>query len=213
MCINYSTKKMSIVTCDECLPVASTKYCKRCDRTLSVTDFYKDKSSPDGYNSICKSCKYNTDKERNTIIRAPNGEPCELSLTELKLLVRQHGITGTSYMNKADIIEVLKQHGVLPENYYAGIRRNKTFCSQNGSEPVMNKQAPKQVRSLSVPKSAELTLLDSTYHPTDTKHSFPSIYKSAKFMGTYSSTITNHNGCTYRSNVDGKVYQIYINDQ
>ena len=40
-----------------------TKYCNRCEQQLPLMNFYMNRGSPDGYNSICKSCKYNTDKE------------------------------------------------------------------------------------------------------------------------------------------------------
>ena len=32
------------------------KYCNRCEQQLPLMNFYLNHDSPDGYNSICKSC-------------------------------------------------------------------------------------------------------------------------------------------------------------
>jgi len=41
----------------------SEKYCKRCDRTLPIWDFHKDKNSKDGHAFYCKKCTYTLGKK------------------------------------------------------------------------------------------------------------------------------------------------------
>ena len=50
----------------------AAKYCNRCEQQLPLMNFYINRDSPDGYNSICKSCKCNTDKERHTLKCLPS---------------------------------------------------------------------------------------------------------------------------------------------
>jgi hypothetical protein len=57
-----------------------------------------------------------------------DGEPTiceELSLPELKALQKQHKIVLNGHYNKNELVEVLKQRGVLPANYTVGRRRVK----------------------------------------------------------------------------------------
>ena len=123
----------------------------------------------------------------------------------MKQLAKEHDIKGISYLNKLELIELLKNHKILPENYYIG-RRNKNVRANNNET---NQQAPKTVKS--PPRKVQLTLIDKqTLHPTNESITFPSLYKAAKFMGTYSCSITNFNGCTYTSNINDNIYRIHI---
>jgi hypothetical protein len=57
-----------------------------------------------------------------------DGEPTiceELSLPELKALQKQHNITLDRHYNKKELVELLKQRGVLPASYTIGRRRVK----------------------------------------------------------------------------------------
>jgi hypothetical protein len=149
---------------------------------------------------------YNTDKERNVVIKTTNGDPCELSLPELKQLAKEHNIKGISYMSKLELIELLKNHKVLPDNYYIGRRRNKNVKVNDESKP---KDTTQKVKS--PPRKVQLTLIDKqTLQPTNESITFPSLYKASKYMGTYSCSITNFNGCTYKSNIDDNIYRIDI---
>ena len=49
--------------------------------------------------------------------------PQELSLPELKALMKPHNVPIKPHSNKPDIVEVLEQHGILPSNYINGLRR------------------------------------------------------------------------------------------
>ena len=176
-----------------------TKYCNRCEQQLPLTNFYINRDSPDGYNSICKSCKYNTDKERHTLNGLPSDTPSELSLPELKSLLKEHKITCTSHLNKPEIINLLKERGVLPENYFIGRRRIKNLpkVKNPNPRPALN------IRNCG--RKVELTLID-----TGEVHSFPSIYKSAKFLGTFACSVSRFNKCNFKSNADNKIYRINI---
>ena len=174
------------------------KYCNRCEQQLPLMNFYINRDSPDGYNSICKFCKNNTDKERHTL--KPD-TPSELSLPELKTLLKEHKITCTSHLNKLEIINLLKERGVLPENYFIGRRRIKNL-------PKVKNPNPKPALNIrNCGRKVELTLID-----TDEVHSFPSIYKSAKFLGTFACSVSRFNKCNFKSNADNKIYRINILD-
>jgi hypothetical protein len=57
-----------------------------------------------------------------------DGEPTmceELSLPELKALQKQHNIILDRHYNKKELVELLKQRGVLPPDYTIGRRRVK----------------------------------------------------------------------------------------
>jgi hypothetical protein len=62
-------------------------------------------------------------------------------------------------------------------------------------------------------RRVELTLIDnSTMNPTDVVLSFPSLYKTAKFLDTLCCSVTDYNGTRFKSNVDGNIYLINILD-
>lgn len=48
--------------------------------------------------------------------------------------------------------------------------------------------------------------------PTELVHSFPSMYKAAKFMGTVRASISSHNGTRYKYNADGNIHLIIVLD-
>jgi hypothetical protein len=179
-----------------------TKQCRRCVQDLPLTRFYKNPDHKDGYNSICKSCAYNTER------RIYNDPSCELSLPELKALLKEHKITGKTHLNKPEIIELLKEHGVLPPNYIAGIRRVKNVASRTRSTNPKHEVLSKIRNSR---RRVELTVIDpTTLKPTDEVYKFPSLYKTAKYLSTFSYTISNFNGCDFKSN--DKIYRINILD-
>jgi hypothetical protein len=65
-------------------------------------------------------------------VKRTYGEPkiCEeLSLPELKALQKQYKIILSGHYNKNELVEVLKQRGVLPANYTVGRRRVKNMKS------------------------------------------------------------------------------------
>lgn len=41
----------------ERVPVEGSKLCRRCDRSMGLGEFQKDRRSPDGYSPQCKSCR------------------------------------------------------------------------------------------------------------------------------------------------------------
>jgi hypothetical protein len=105
-------------------------------------EFNNKKCSKDGYHSQCKDCRrfielMSIHREEN---RPPmiivDGEPTmceELSLPELKALQKQHNITLDRHYNKKELVELLKQRGVLPANYTIGRRRVKNHKPCEGA--------------------------------------------------------------------------------
>jgi hypothetical protein len=79
----------------------------------------------------------------------------ELSLPELKILQKQHKIVLDRQYNKKELVESLKQRGVLPPDYAIAGRRvkNKNFSVINpvrGS--VINRVKPRQSNQESIPE-------------------------------------------------------------
>ena len=92
-------------------------------------------------------------------------------LHELKDLLRNHGITGCSNMNKTEIIDKLASHGI--------INKMEIVLPQNDliQRKVRNRDHTylKNIRKNS--KCVELKNMDN-----NEVHTFPSIYKAAKFL-------------------------------
>jgi hypothetical protein len=62
-------------------------------------------------------------------------------------------------------------------------------------------------------RRVELTLIDKvSMCPTEVVHSFPSMYKAAKFMGAVCASVNSYNGTRYKSNADGNIYLINVLD-
>jgi hypothetical protein len=153
-----------------------------------------------------------------------DGEPTiceELSLPELKALQKQHNIVLNGHYNKKELVELLKQRGVLPAITQLGedgsriinlpIQLVSEESKKGTSPPRANKYTPKaNIRGRA--RRVELTLLDDeTFQPTESQV-FPSLYKAAKFLGTFSSVMTHFDGRWYKSKIDGKMYRVTILD-
>jgi hypothetical protein len=121
------------------------KSCSVCNVFKPFTEFNNKKDSKDGYHSQCKDCRrmreligISREESRPPMMTDVDGEPTiceELSLPELKALQKQHNIVLNVHCNKNELVEVLKQRGVLPANYTVGRRRIKNrsprgTCSQ-----------------------------------------------------------------------------------
>ena len=116
-----------------------SRTCNECKIIKPITEFYKRR---DDYTKRCKECICQSERLRYTIKNVENGTyecyevgldeiPQELSLPELKALMKQHNIQIKPHSNKPDIVEVLKQQGILPLNYINGLRR----CTPHGVYP------------------------------------------------------------------------------
>ena len=190
------------------------KCCSVCNVFKPFNEFNNKKCSTDGYHSQCKDCRRL--RELMSISREENrppmiivdGEPTiceELSLTELKALQKQHNIVLNGYYNKKELVELLKQRGVLPASYTIGRRRVKN--KKVAAEHTKGKHTPK-VNIRARARRVELTLLDGSFQ----SQVFPSLYQAAKFLGTFGCSITHYDGRWYRSKVDGKMYRVTILD-
>jgi hypothetical protein len=177
--------------------------------------FHSKKCSRDGYHTQSKEYRKSIDEQsierevkRQRIILV-NGEPTmceELSLPELKALQKQHNIILEKNYNRKELVELLKQRGVLHPDYTIGRRRvkNKKLVSDKLDEAKTVKHMPREHM-----RRVELTLVDDE---TSDSHLFPSLYKAAKFLGTFSSFQLSFNMRYYKSKIDGKTYRVSILD-
>ena len=62
MTTNIITPDTEILYNSSCVNIP-TKVCKECRTIKYITEFYKDKKSHDGYQSQCKNCRSNIQKE------------------------------------------------------------------------------------------------------------------------------------------------------
>jgi hypothetical protein len=104
--------------------------------------------------------------------------------------MHQHNIPIMAHSNKVELVEALKQNGILPDNYVCGLKRAAT--------------APINTSKRLNAKTVELSDMS-----TGSVITFPSLYKTAKFLGTYNHNITKHNGVSYIASND-KTYKIKI---
>ena len=185
--------------------------CSECKITKPITEFYKRK---DDFTKRCKDCVCQSERLRYMIKNVENGKyECyevgldeihqELSLPELKALMKQHNITIKPHSNKPDIVEVLKQQGILPLNYINGLRRV--------SPPITptRKVSTPSVTVTTIPKRLAAQTVELTDMSDGSVTVYPSLYKAAKFLGTYNHNITKHNGLLYSYN--NKIYKIHVN--
>ena len=182
--------------------------CNECNITKPLTEFYKRR---DDFTKRCKECVCKSERLRYNIKCIENGTyQCyevgldevhqELTLPELKALMKQHNIPIKAHSNKSDIVEVLKQHGILPENYVSGIRRAPPPAVQT---TVDSSQAHLPAGRLPGQKVELTDLLDGTVTI------YPSLYKTAKFLGTYNHNVTKHNGLSFTT-ATGATYMIKL---
>ena len=188
------------------------RQCNKCSEYKYLTDYYVRKDLKDGYAKTCKTCKNFLDrlryKQNKENIFSEVEISTDLSLPELKALVKKHGIVLRGHCNKQDIVDVLKENQVLPLDYTLSKRRVKnaaphTSCASQVKPDTVVKQ-PK------VPRKVQLTLAEKDGTVTDTVHQFPSIYKAAKFLGVYSCVVATNDMLYYKSKIDGNNYKINL---
>jgi hypothetical protein len=147
------------------------KCCSVCNVFKPFNEFNNKKCSKDGYRSQCKDCRryielMSISREEN---RPPmiivDGEPTiceELSLPELKTLQKQHNIVLDKHYNKKELVELLKQRGVLPASYTIGRRRVKNHIPGDDATLFVGRQATLSERKQG---SCELSELRKTSPP------------------------------------------------
>ena len=179
----------------------NNRVCNECNIIKPLTEFHKRR---DDFTKRCKECINKSERLRYKLKGVENGTyQCyevgldeihdELSLPELKTLMHQHNIPIKAHSTKVELVEELKQHGILPENYVSGLRR---------ASPPPPTTAPGSKRLSAKP--VELTDISN-----GSTIIFPSLYKTAKFLGTYNHNITKHNGLSYTAPND-RTYKIKI---
>jgi NUMOD1 domain len=172
--------------------------CNACGITKRLTEFHK---RVDDFTKRCKECVNKAERLRYKLKSVEDGRyQCydldldeihdELSLPVLRALMHQHNIPIKAHSIKQELIDTLKQHGILPENYVSGLRRAVGTPLKTG----------KRLQA----KTVELTDMSD-----GSVMIFPSLYKTARFLGTYNHNITKHNGLSYTSPND-KTYMIKI---
>lgn len=131
----------------------------------------------------------------------------EASLSELVALQKQHKIVIKGH-NQGELVELLKQCGVLPPDYV--VARGVKAPPQERETP---KQPPKyngKIREHH--RKAELALTDDEIFQPIEVQVYPSMYKAAKFLGTFNTVVLTFNRRCYKSKVNSKTYQVNILD-
>jgi hypothetical protein len=108
-----------------------------------------------------------------------------MKLPELRMLAMQNNVTGTSHLNKPQMIAVLIEKNILPTDYTAMPFRHDTLSS-------IRKQ-PRRV--------------DIMDRETGVVTSYPSMYKAAKAYGQSAGIIAYHNGNVWKDRYEIKVYE------
>jgi hypothetical protein len=122
------------------------KCCSVCIVFKLFNEFNNKKCSKDDYHSQCEDCRrlrelmsISREEDRPPMMIVVDDEPMiceELSLPELKTLQKQHNIIIDRHYNKKELVELLKQRGVLPASYTIGRRRvKKDLTSRTSAEP------------------------------------------------------------------------------
>jgi hypothetical protein len=108
-----------------------------------------------------------------------------MKLPELKSLMKQHKVKGSSYMNKPEIIAALLDRGIISED-----------SVKKQDAPVKREIDPKYefIRSIrNNPKSVEIRDLETGDITT-----YSSIYKASRAIGRASKLITSNNGNVWK---------------
>jgi hypothetical protein len=171
--------------------------CNACKITKPLSEFYK---RVNDFTKRCKECINEAGKLRYKLKSVEEGKhQCydldlneihdELSLPELRALMHQNNSPIRAHCTKQELVDTLKQHGILPEDYVSGLRR--------AVAPAKNCKR----------LSAKTVILTDISNGSVIK--FPSLYKTARFLGTYNHKITKHDGASYVA-PDDKIYMIKI---
>ena len=136
----------------------------------------------------------------------------------------EYNIPIKPHSNKPVIVVVLKQQCILPENYVNGLRR----CSppiaptRKVSTPSVTVAGIPKRLAVQTPKRLAAQTVELTDMDDGSVTIYPSLYKAAKFLGTYNNNISKHNGMSYStcdaacgangvSNGVNKIYKIRVN--
>ena len=137
-----------------------------------------------------------------------------LKHNQLKALIKKHGINVKTYLNKKDMIELLKEHNVLPADYIEyekkqRIKRTKSDGDKPQKEP--NAKYEWLTKNRKNPRRVEITDMDN-----GEVRVFPSIYKTCKYLGTTATKLIQHDGYVFDRKQNDDItnrYRIKILDQ
>src|SRR5271155_5071118 len=121
-----------------------------------------------------------------------------MKLPELKSLMKENKIKGSSYMNKPEIIAVLFDRGIIPEE-----------SVKKKDAPVKREIDPKYgfIRYISNnPKSVEIQDLETGQITT-----YPSIYKAGRAIGHAAKFIMGNNGKVWKNKYEFKIIGVQQN--
>ena len=118
-----------------------------------------------------------------------------MKLPELKSLMKENKIKGSSQMNKPEIIAVLLDRGIISEE-----------SVKKQDAPVKREIDPKYefIRSIrNNPKSVEIRDLETGKITT-----YPSIYKASRAIGRATKFITGNNGKVGKNRYEIKIIDV-----
>jgi hypothetical protein len=119
----------------------------------------------------------------------------KMKLPELKSLMKENKITGSSHMNKPEIIAELLDRGVISED-----------SVKKQAAPVKREIDPKYefIRSIrNNPKSVEIRDLEKGEMTT-----YSSIYKASRAIGRSTKIITGNNGRVWKNRYEIKIIDV-----
>src|SRR5271155_1407102 len=118
-----------------------------------------------------------------------------MKLLELKLLMKENKIKGSSYMKKPEIIAVLLDRGIIPED-----------SVKKQDAPVKQEIDPKYefIRSIqNNPKSVEIRDLEMGEITT-----YPSVYKAGRAIGHAAKFIMCNNDKVWKNKYEIKIIDV-----
>ena len=117
-----------------------------------------------------------------------------MKLSELKSLMKENKIIGSSYMNKPEIIAVLVEKGVISENSFktkdAPVKRESDSKYESFSS-IRNNLKSVEIQDL---ETGEITI-------------YPSIYKASRAINHAAKFIIDNNGKVWKNKYEIKIIQ------
>ena len=191
----------------------SSKVCNKCN-IIDISSFTLKSASPDGHSNICRSCvreqkqlsRYlalkHIDDKLHGRINDDRERLQSMTLLELKSLMKANNIP-IRQRNKAEIIELLLS---IPEGEFKS-------CAELDKCDTRSTRAPKQnIRNRA--RRVKLVNLASSESGLDNNDEllFPSIYKTARYLGCNSNEVLSN--YKFKSRLDpDKIYSIEILDK
>lgn len=157
------------------------KYCKRCNTTKSVTEFYKNKRIKDGYSSACKQCSDKSKKNRASNFVKPSKNiiekqcsKCNIIKSVLEFHIDRYSKDSYSTNCKDCANERTRNNVIIYDNVtHSANETKRCYCCKeikSISEFYLNKKRKDGLTSICKTCSTE--------HNRNHRHKNPELYKT-----------------------------------